>query len=826
MKSRTLAFLATAIFLISFGVLLFELTLTRIFSIVLWYDYAFMAISVAFFGLGIGSFLVHVRRGKLTGLSPEEKQSHLISKIIQSTILFAISLPVFVVTIAHLPSDTSYIYLYYLASSVPFFFAGVAMALIFLAMPKEINKLYFIDLAGAAAATLLLNSLMEGVGAESVLILISVAVLGPTTLTYFLLTRQPRSINASKSSIIRSSIRKKRLKTSSVVVTIGLAGLLVLNLIFPALLAIPPGLTKGLHKQLANPSVEHTYTWWNSFSRVDVTRPNYSTDNEHGKPVEAATIFIDADAVTPVLKWNGSLADIQWVRNYMDYLPYEIQGNTDSALVIGGGGGEDILVGLAAGAKNITAVELNPLVISATRKYGSSSGHIYDRDDVSLFIDDGRRFISSTDSKYDIITIKLVDSWAAQLAGAYALTENYLYTVEAFNQYFAHLNGDDGMLVMVRWNTELPRLIPLVIESLRQSGRSDQQISEQLAVIEDKPGLYFGSDPSHTLYPVLVIVKSSPFTNSQLDSARMIAEKNGAEIIILPGSYIQPPYDRLLPGAAYSQNVDSPSIAKTNENGLSAVSLMKPPTDDSPFYFAKEPVPVQMTTLLTTVLAISGILAVLLFVYMRKNRTAQRSLGSRYYLIFAMLIGLGFMFLEITFIQKFLLLLGTPIMALTVILFSILISSGAGAYLSGRIFPVKPHNAVFHSIPILVGILLIYFAFLDDILYASVPMSLIQRIALTFSLLFPVGILMGFQFPSVVRLSAIDAKNSEDTDTTLLWGVTVISSITGTVFAATLAMVIGFNGNILIGLGFYLGALLTIALALVSSTRQHKIAAK
>src|SRR5581483_2746760 len=131
-----------------------------------------------------------------------------------------------------------------------------------------------------------------------------------------------------------------------------------------------------------------------------------------------------------------------------------------------------ILVALSAGSKNVTAVELNPLIVSAVRQFGGeSAGSLYDRKDVTLYIDDGRRFISSATAKYDTIVIKLVDSWAAQLAGGYALSENYLYTVEAFKQYLSHLNGPEGKLVMVRWSTELPRLIPLAVEALREYGQ-------------------------------------------------------------------------------------------------------------------------------------------------------------------------------------------------------------------------------------------------------------------------------------------------------------------------------------------------------------------
>ncbi|HYZ51013.1 MAG TPA: hypothetical protein VE593_09005, partial [Nitrososphaeraceae archaeon] len=313
-------------------------------------------------------------------------------------------------------------------------------------------------------------------------------------------------------------------------------------------LAIPPGENKGLNSYLADPfNNRHLSAQWNSFSRIDVIGHN----NTDVKSRTISSILIDADALTPLLRWNGSIADVQWLKNFMDYIPYEISSNNNNnTLVIGSGGGEDVLVALAGGAKNVTAVELNPLIISAAKRFGGSlAGNLYDRKDVHLFIDDGRRFISSTNSKYDKIVIKLVDSWAAQLAGGYALSENYLYTVEAFKQYLQHLNGNDGMLVMIRWNIELPRLMPLVVESLKQQeaaekttktktatltaaaphaergGAADngsasislgtgasqggaqmnsiQDISRQIVVVEDKPGLFFASNNQRNVYPVL-----------------------------------------------------------------------------------------------------------------------------------------------------------------------------------------------------------------------------------------------------------------------------------------------------------------------------------
>src|ERR687884_922700 len=175
-SSHILIFVFVALFVLSLNVLLFEITLTRMFSIILWYNYAFMAISVAFFGLGIGAIIVHLIRNKI-------RTERLPSKILQFSIAFGISLPIFLFLIGYvIPPSTSFIYLFFLIASIPFFFAGISMALIYLAMPKEVTKLYFVDLAGAAGATIILDSLLQGFGAESLVILISIVVSSPSVI--------------------------------------------------------------------------------------------------------------------------------------------------------------------------------------------------------------------------------------------------------------------------------------------------------------------------------------------------------------------------------------------------------------------------------------------------------------------------------------------------------------------------------------------------------------------------------------------------------------------------------------------------------------------
>jgi hypothetical protein len=824
------------LFMVSLSVLLLELTFTRLFSIILWYDYAFMVISIAFFGLGIGSLLVHILKNKLN-------RENLPPRILQSTMAFAVSIPVVLLIIGHfVPSNTSFIYIFYLSSSIPFFFAGISMAMIYLRMPKEITKLYFIDLLGAGAAALVLDPIIQLLGAESVLLSTSLLVIGPSMAAALLLARRRTNYEseASNNGNDTTVSIENKVKIYGAIILASATVLLAFN-ISSNFFAIEPGISKGLHYQLSKPlEFQHLSTQWNSFSRIDVTRQirhdynteaallNNSTENT-GRSKALASIIIDADADTPVFRWNGSYNDISWVRQYMDYLPYELL-KANNTLVIGSGGGEDVLIALAGGSRNITAVELNPLIISKTKEFGRSAGNLYERKEVNVFVDDGRRYISSSNSNYDIITIKLVDSWAAQLAGGYALSENYLYTVEAFRQYLQHLDKANGMMVMVRWNIELPRLMPLLVESLiSETGKSAQEISKQMIVVENRPGLYFGANDNRTIYPVIVMLKNKPFTQSEISLVTDRVRENDAQVFVIPGVHVQPPYDKLLMTSGNLEKSEAQKKSKgqdvvENEN-IEAIMELKPPTDDSPFFFAREKIPGQMIILLVTVLSVSGVLALLLVYYSKMNKIHLASSSLSWLsVLFVIFIGLGFMVIEITFIQKFLLLLGTPIMALTVIVFSILVSSGMGAYLSGKLFRGSPQKGMIISIPLLITIILIYYSFLQEIINSNISLEIQYRIGLTFALLSPAGLLMGFQFPSIIRMTSLYAKKqtvqlceteNQHEDVTLLWGVNVIASVIGTVLTAILSMIIGFSGNLLVGAGLYFGGYLVIIISLM-----------
>src|SRR5919112_4714173 len=363
MGSRSFfVFLLVLLFVLSLSIILFELALTRIFSIVLWYDYAFMAISIAFFGLGIGSFMIHIQKDRFNTLkkkSTTDSQFTFSSRIVQYAIAYGIFLPIFIFLIGYMPSDTSYIYLFYLISSVPFFFAGAAMALIFLAMSEKISKLYFADLIGAALATIILDPMMQSLGAGSALLLISAVIVGSSACSYFFMLRrtpthqrdgeeeetsyhnsQPRADTDGKEVVVKP---QNRVKVLAAITFSGLMILLIVNSISSInIFEIRPGMSKGLYYQLNHPSeFQHISEEWNSFSRVDVThkignqeeqknilnstpstpsgKQDYNSssssdgssdsgiaaaDTDDASAHELASIIIDADAATPIYRWD------------------------------------------------------------------------------------------------------------------------------------------------------------------------------------------------------------------------------------------------------------------------------------------------------------------------------------------------------------------------------------------------------------------------------------------------------------------------------------------------------------------------------------------
>src|SRR5438445_7853008 len=193
---------------------------------------------------------------------------------------------------------------------------------------------------------------------------------------------------------------------------------------------VKPGTTKAMRNQMdAAPGSHIVQTGWNAYSRIDCVE---------GLPNSFARLYIDSDAWTGIRGWDGKLENVQDMKGSYRALPFRLNPNAET-LIIGPGGGPDVVAALASGSKKVTAVEMNPLMLKFVRSYGARAGNLYDRPDVETIQSEGRNFISRTDRKFDVTLLGSVDSWASVASGGLSLSENYLYTAEAMRAYYDHL---------------------------------------------------------------------------------------------------------------------------------------------------------------------------------------------------------------------------------------------------------------------------------------------------------------------------------------------------------------------------------------------------
>src|SRR4030095_6889448 len=378
--------------------------------------FAFMAISLGLFGSGASGVFIYVIQRRLTPARTDQWLS-LASQFFAFTTVIAL----YVILTHPLVEATNFyatLMLIYTATAFPFFFAGCVVTLAITRFAGDINRLYLFDLAGAAIGCLLLIPVLNLVGAINTVFLVSASA-------------------AVASVVFTSSTARRNYSIFSWCLAAGFVALLAYN---AATHRIDIRISKG------GAESDLLFAKWSSFSRITV-RGN----------ADEMIIQIDSDAATGIVKDASNVTAQQGALKNITSLAYHLKRNAD-VLIIGPGGGYDVMTALAAGMKSITAVEVNPIIardVMSSERFSTFSGGIYEQPGVRLVVDEGRSFIRSSKDRFDIIQATLVDTWAATGAGAFALTENNLYTVQAFNDYVTHLTND-GMLTMTRWYFEPP----------------------------------------------------------------------------------------------------------------------------------------------------------------------------------------------------------------------------------------------------------------------------------------------------------------------------------------------------------------------------------
>jgi hypothetical protein len=802
-----------AVGFISGTLLMTELALTRIFSVVMYYHFAFLAISIALFGLSASGVFAYVFRRRLdaqpTGrLLARQSIVYAVCTVAALFVLVRVR-----VGLNYSPRNLMLMLAIYALAALPFFTGGLVITLAISRLSSRINAVYAADLLGAAAGCVLLIPLLNWLGAPGVV-----------------LTAAALAVAAGVAFVSRQD----RLRY-------GTAGALLMAL--PLAAQFSGAATFDVTDTKGHQGDRVLFSKWNSFSRIGVyERPHgdWSLSPAYrGSVPETRFMDIDSAASTPILRVRPDMSDADYLRYELTALAYHLKeapasplrgspaaAGTEAsgpgsdgeaadttagftALVIGPGGGRDLVSALVFGASRVDAVEINPIIADDVMRdqFRDYSGRIYDHPRVHVTVDDGRSFVRRTDRRYDVIQASLVDTWAATAAGAYTLTENTLYTVEAFSDYLDHLT-DDGVLSITRWVFDGLRLVSLAQEACEARGWDAQS---RLAVIQH--------DRVATL-----LLKKTPFTAAEVTTLRETADRLGFKVLYVPGHQ---PAARSAAESGSEEAVadDYASLVTTSDRAAFYARYpqdIRPTTDDRPFFFHTTKLRDQFQVAfgrsmlfgngLSALLTLMGISAALVVLFVLGPLVVTGGATARGWLAWLFYfgsLGAGFMLIEVAILQRFVLLLGHPVYSLTVTLFSLLLGTGVGAALS-RTIPdsrvVRTTSITLAAIAVL-GVLCL--TMIAPMIAWAIPFSRPVRIVLAIAAIVPLGMVLGIPMPAGLRLLRQRAPEM----VTWAWGMNGALSVVGATLAIFIAMNWGFQATLLASAGAYLVGLGSFVLA-------------
>jgi hypothetical protein len=780
-----------------------ELALTRIFSVVMYYHFAFLAISIALFGLSASGVFAYLRRKALDRHPTEDLLARRSLVYAASTIVALFALVRLRVGLNYSPTNLALMLTIYALAAVPFFTGGLVLTLAISRLSSRINVVYAADLTGAALGCLVLIPLMNLIGAPGVVLTAAVVAAGSAVL------------------FASPDQRKQVAIAAAAVVLVPLAGQAT------GLATFDVTDTKG------HQSDRILFSKWNSFSRIGVyERPHgdWSLSPAYSGPLpETRYMDIDSAASTPILAVAPDLSNAQYLRYELTALAYHLkqglgakglglgqgegiqsQAPGFTALVIGPGGGRDLVSALVFGAERVDGVEINPIIANDVMRgqFREFSGGIYDHPRVRVVVDDGRSFVRRTPERYDVIQASLVDTWAATAAGAYTLTENTLYTVEAFDDYLDHLT-DDGILTITRWVFDGLRLVSLAQEACAARG---WDAASRLAIVQHQRIATF-------------LLKKSPFTQEEIAELHATADRLHFRVLYSPGTN----GEDLSTGGDVVEGTDTASygrlITAPDRHRFYADYRqdIRPTTDDRPFFFHTTKLGNQFDvafgrsmlfgnglSALLTLMGISGALVVLFVLGPLALSGASRPPGWLPWLVYFGSLGAGFMLIEVSVLQRFVLLLGHPVYSLAVTLFSLLLGTGLGAALSRRLSrsSLTRATAVTLAAIAVLGVACIWVV--TPLIAWAIPFARPVRIALACTTLVPIGMVLGIPMPAGIRLLADRAPQM----VTWAWGMNGALSVVGATLAIFIAMNWGFHVTFLAASATYLiglGALLVAA---------------
>jgi hypothetical protein len=777
--------------LVAAATLMMEIALVRLFSVTMWYHFSFMIISIALFGFGAsGAFLTVFRKFF-------EKDVRRSASII--SILFSVLSIIALLVISRYSLDPFRIMddpgamlrlsASYTVLTLPFLVSGLCTGLLLSTMPAHVGAIYFFNLFGSSAGCLAVVFAIPLLAPSGTIVL--AAVMGALAAFFF--------------------IGFQNRKMAAVVLIFAVMEIFFLAKV-NSLISFRVAPSKTMIRDMAETKQKPAFSTWNVISRLDVMEakgryyaPGFAGGLGREKFPDQAFIYIDADAIAPITNFEKAKQHADLFLRIPASVVYRLKPNP-SVCIIGSGGGFDVLTSLlTTQPKHITAVEINPDIARIVKEdYGNYSGRIYDLPNVTLRIAEGRTFIRNNTQVYDVIQLSLVDTWAAILSGAYSLSENYLYTKEAFTDYIGHLSRG-GILTVTRWFTLPPnetlRLLSLAVSALENIG----------IPYPERNLVFLRSGPAAVL-----LVKRQAFDGTELSKIQEICKTSGFSILYAP--------DRK------DDNIFYRFLLAENKNSFYAQYpfRVEPSTDDKPFFFHFYGFRTlgfsnvwklsidrnNISYLVLFFLLIQALILSVVFILgplfaLKNDRPSSVARHPNVRLpafLYFSAIGIGFMFTEVTLIQKFILFLGNPVYSLAVILASVLVFAGVGSLFSDRLIRQETRMTSIWFLAALVVSLFAYALFLPSVLDTFLGWDFAPRLTVSVLLIAPLGFLMGLPFPAGMRFTG-------QHDPSLLpwvWGVNGCFSVLASILSVAIAMTFGFAAVLQCAAVSYLIALMAL----------------
>lgn len=744
------------------ALLIQQVMLTRVFSAIVFYHFAFVAVSLTMFGLTLGAIRVFVQ---WRGYEQQALLEKLPSLLARSSVFSALGVAALLlpeIGIPYLDSVLLAVLVALVFFTQAFVNAGAVIAIILTRFASGVSGLYAADLAGAAVGCWMTILLLDTLGLiNSMLLSAAIPGLAGWFAAYSIGQRlQPRTRMALLIA----------------------PGLLISGFVIQS--TYPERLVLHTVKQRANYIVD--YEAWNSYSRITVGKTEIVPPQDQTLAASAIKeagdvpqkwILIDSNAATALTEFDGDLSKIDFMRRDITASAYALR-KPEHVGVIGLGGGRDVLIARLYGARNVTGIEVNRTIFDIlTGHYAEFTGFLHRRPGVTLVNDEARGYIARNKEPFDLIQVSLVDTWAAAASGAFALSENGLYTLEAWQDFWNALSPQ-GMLSFTRWYQpekhvgELYRMLSLAHNLLEAQGV--QHPAQHIAV---------ATYPENHL--ATLVVSKSPIAPAEAARFSQELEAMGFRAIALPGTAV---------------NGDIKQLIGEGEIPLTAGLDFSPPTDDRPFFFNMLTVSGILRqqnrhqnmlnnsaiSLLLLLLAGLTIVAIaLIFRPFRRETGSLKARGAGLPFAYFALIGLGFMLVEVPLIQRLSLYLGRPVLALAAVLFGLLLATGMGSAVSGRIRWSKSRMIGLNMLSVTAVALA-----MNSLTGSTYTWPEPGRIAMSLALTMLPGFCMGMAFP--LGLAACQRRGLGDL-LPWLWAVNGAASVIGSVLALVIAIFYGIT---------------------------------